>query len=180
MTLAKHLPAILALLVLAACSSVQRQPPVPSGTSIAVLPVKNLSGVTLRVPEIWLGDAGEKVAGMNFEMIDLRLLAEAGLRARLSQQHPIEPGRHELHAAISRFEMNELRRTGHITLGLAVMLIDTQTHEVLAQSNAEQDCQLMDRPPAETGIVGEQRFIRKRLELFMEDLASKALLEIGL
>jgi hypothetical protein len=76
--------------------------------------------------------------------------------------------------------MNELRRTGRITLGLAVMLIDTQTQEVLAESTAEQQCQLMDRPPAETGIVGEQRFIRKRLELFMEGLARTALLEVGL
>jgi hypothetical protein len=154
---------------------------VPPGASVAVLPVKNLSGVTLRVPEIWLGDAGEKVAGMNFEMIDLRLLAEAGLRARLGQlEHPTDAGRHELHAAISRFEMNELRRTGRITLGLTVMLIDTQTQEVLAESTSEQQCQLMDRPPAETGIIGEQRFIRKRLELFMEGLARAALLEVGL
>lgn len=178
---ARRISAILPALLLAACAAAPPAPPVEAGAVIRVVPVRNLSGVPLDVPEIWLGDAGEKAAGMEFDTIDLRLLAEAGLRARLDQLgHGHEDAaRHELHAAISRFELTELRRTGRIRLGLSLLLVDTTSAQVVGQAEVLEYCQLMDRPPAETGIVGEQRFVRRRLEIFMEGLTRQALFELG-
>lgn len=155
--------------------------PVPKGAPVAVLPVKNLSGVTLNVPELYMGDAGEKAAGLEIEKIDLRLLAEAGLAARLGATgHEPTGGGYEVHAGVSKFDMTELRRTGRIKLGLALMVVDGKTQTVIAESEAEQEYQLLDKPPAETGIIGEQRFVRQRLEMFMEALAREALILAGL
>lgn len=172
---------LLVCLALAACSAQQHPSPVPAASPVRVLPVKNLSGVTLRVPELWLGDAGDRAAELDVELIDLRLLAEAGIRARLALiGRETGASRFELHAAISRFDMDELRTSGRITLGLAVVLVDAEQRRVLAESEIVQDFQLMDRGPAETGMLGEQRFIRRRLELFSEELAKAALQELGL
>jgi hypothetical protein len=175
------LPALLLALLLGACASAPVSP-LPPGEAVHVLPVKNLSGVTLRVPELWLADAGEAAAGLEVEQIDLRLLAEAGLRSRLLQRgYVAEAGAtHELHGAISRFDMSGLRRTGRITIGLTVMLVDAGTANVLASAEVEQDCQLLDTPPAEAGILGEQRFIRRKLESFSEGIAAVALQELGM
>ncbi|MBX3459945.1 MAG: hypothetical protein KF696_08260 [Planctomycetes bacterium] len=170
----------LAVLLLTACASSGHEPVLPAGVPARVLPVKNLAGVTLNVPELYMGDAGEKAAGLEIELIDLRLLAEAGLRAHLRNSgRDADTGRHELHGAISVFEMTELRRTGRIRLGLAAVLVDSETQKVLAQTEVVQDCQLLDQPPAETGIIGEQRFIRRRLEVFMQGLTTQAMLELG-
>ncbi|MCC7509021.1 MAG: hypothetical protein IT464_06570 [Planctomycetes bacterium] len=155
--------------------------PVPQGAPVTVLPVKNLSGVTLNVPELYMGDAGEKAAGLEVDKIDLRLLAEAGLAARLGATgHDPGGGEYEIHAGVSVFDMTELRRTGRIKLGLALVVVDSKTQTVIAESEAEQDCQLLDKPPSETGIIGEQRFLRQRLEMFMEALAREALILAGL
>lgn len=169
------------LALFGACASAPVSPLQP-GEAIHVLPVKNLSGVTLRVPELWLADAGEAAASLEVEQIDLRLLAEAGLRSRLRQRgYLAEAGvKHELHAAISRFDMSSLRRTGRITIGLTVMLVDSGTATVLARAEVEQDCQLLDTPPAEAGVLGEQRFIRRKLESFSEGIAAVALHQLGM
>lgn len=169
------------LLLLTACAMTPRQASLPANVPVRVLPVKNLAGVTLTVPELYLGDAGEKAAGIEVEPIDLRLLAEAGLRAHLEQSgRGADASRHELHAAISSFDMSGVRRTGRIRLGLTVMLVDADAQSVLQQVEVTQDCQLFDQPPAETGVIGEQRFIRKRLEVFMQGLTTQALLELGI
>lgn len=171
----------LLVLLMAACTSTPAGPALAAGKPVRVLPVKNLAGVTLTVPELYLGDAGEKAAGLEVEPIDLRLLAEAGLRAHLENTgRGADEGRHELHAAISHFEMSEVRRTGRISLGLTVMLVDAGAQSVLYQVEVTQDCQLFDQPPAETGVIGEQRFIRRRLEVFMQGLTTHALTELGL
>lgn len=172
---------LLLLLALVACASAPVQP-LAVGEAVHVLPIKNLSGVTLRVPELWLSDAGDAAAELEVEQIDLRLLAEAGLRARLMQRgYTAEAAaRHELHGAISCFDMSELRRTGRITLGLTLMLVDNRTNAVLADAEVEQDFQLLETPPAQAGVLGEQRFIRRKLESFSESLAAMALTGIGM
>ncbi|MBK8207274.1 MAG: hypothetical protein IPK87_10885 [Planctomycetes bacterium] len=173
---------LLLLAVLSAGCAVSRPvSPVPQGAPVTVLPVKNLSGVTLNVPELYMGDAGEKAAGLEVDKIDLRLLAEAGLAARLGATgHEPTGGEYEIHAGVSIFDMTELRRTGRIKLGLALVVVNGKTQTVIAEAEAEQDCQLLDKPPAETGIIGEQRFVRQRLEMFMEALAREALILAGL
>jgi hypothetical protein len=168
--------------LLASCVGGPSRSALPQGEAVSVVPVKNLSGVTLRVPELWLGDAGDQAASLNVELIDLRLLAEAGLRAGLQASgHGVhDSARHELHAAITRFDMSQLRSTGRVSIGLAVMLVDSRDSVVLAESEIVRDCQLLDRPPQQTGVVGEQRFIRRRLEMFCESLAREVLLDAGM
>lgn len=172
----------LLLLLLAGCSSsAARIAPVPEQAPIVVHPVRNLAGVPITLPELWLGDAGDAAAGIKLDTVDMRLLVEAALVAGMtSAGHSISPDApYQLHAAVTRFELLELRSTGRVVLGVVVIVVDAQGNE-LAQGNAELEYQLMEIAPDEGGAVGEERFIRARLETLAEAATRAALLDAGL
>ena len=174
-------------LILAACGTTR--PPVERGVfspdTVVVMPVKNLSGVSLKVPEIYLGDAGGDSGDFPIDDIDVTLLAEAAVLARLEelgyrvdlQQNAgrfREGAKYEVHAAITRFDMTEVRETGRFRMAMTVMLVDAAGQVEIAQGQAEGEYQLMDVAPDEAGALGEQRFIEGRLQIFTEGLAREA------
>jgi hypothetical protein len=174
-------------LLLAACGT--SRPPIERGVfspdTMVVLPVVNLSGVTLKVPEIYLGDAGGDSGDFPIEDIDVALLAEAAVLARLDElgyRAALEQDagrfrtgvRYEVHAAITEFDMTEVRTTGRFRMAMTVMLVDAKAQVEIAQGQASGEYQLMDMAPDEAGALGEQRFIEGRLQIYTEGLAREA------
>lgn len=157
--------------------------------SITVHEVKNLSGVSLRIPAIYFGDALGAGKNLKVENLDLRLLCRAGLlghlkqrryRAYLSDDPAAAAPKYQLHAAVTRFNLDALRATGRITLGMHMMLVSAATHEVVLESEWSQDFQLLDSAPDAVGALGDQRFIEERLKAFAEHLAASLLNKAGL
>jgi hypothetical protein len=168
---------VLLACVLGGCvSGGQRANMLEPGQQISIKPVRNLAGVPIKIPELYLGD-GAATTDLEFDSIDIALNVEAALLAwtRASGHTSTDPGDFELHAAVTRFDITTLRSTGTVSLGVAVMLVDTQGQNVLAEGVAEQDYQLMDQAPDDAGLLGEQRFIRTRLEAFIEAITLLAL-----
>lgn len=177
--------------LLAACGSTSRvaEPGLLSPDTIEVMPVKNLTGVSLKVPEIYLGDNVRKAMQLEVENIDLKLLGEAAIFARLDDlgyrvaledkqafsDGPTSDGpTYEIHGAITVFDMSELRATGRFRMAIVVMVIDTATQTEVARGISEEEFQLLDMAPDEIGAIGEQRFIEHRLQIFTESLARDA------
>ena len=177
----------LILLLLAGCASatVRVERGALSPDTVIVMPTRNLSSVTLKVPEIYLGDAPGSGAGLPFEHIDVALLAEAATLARLREtgcraeleQHAARFGstpRFEVHSAITDFDLTELRQTGRIRMAMTVMLVDAINEVEIARGSVAREYQLMDVAPDEAGAVGEHRFIESRLQMYTESLAREA------
>jgi hypothetical protein len=178
---------LLVPLLLAACGT--SRPLLERGAfspdTMVVKPVQNLSGVSLKVPEIYLGDAGGDSGDFPIEDIDVTLLAEAAVLARLDELgyradlaqnagrfH--EGVKYEVHAAITLFDMTELRETGRFRMAMTVMLVDAKGQFEIARGDASGEYQLMDMAPDEAGALGEQRFIEGRLQIYTESLAREA------
>ncbi|MCC6572157.1 MAG: hypothetical protein IT462_00065 [Planctomycetes bacterium] len=186
----RRLALILTLpLLLASCAS---GPPAfrrgERGDTIQVVEVKNLSGVSLKIPAIYFGDALGAGKDIKNEKLDLRLLGRAALFSYLKQrqyraaleQTPAQPPKYELHAAVTVFNLDALRATGRITLGMHMMLVQTQTQEVVVEADHAEDFQLMDQAPDNAGSLGAARFIEDRLKAFAEQLAASLLQKGGL
>lgn len=180
-------PLLILVLLLAACGT--SRPPLQRGAfspdTISVMPVQNLSGVTLKVPEIYLGDSGGEVGRIPVDDIDIALLAEAavlaridelGYRANLSDNAGRfrEGAKYEVHSAITEFDMTELRATGRFRMSMTVMLIESASQVEVARGYSGSEFQLMDLAPDEAGALGEQRFVEDRLQIFTEELARDA------
>lgn len=157
--------------------------------SVAVVEVKNLAGVSLRIPAIYFGDDLGAGKNLDIEKLDLRLLARAGLygylkqrgyRAALSGEVAAASPNYEVHAAVTRFNLDALRATGRITLGMHMVLVRPQTQEVVLEAEHAEDFQLLDQAPDRVGALGGQRFIEERLKAFSEQLASGLLRKAGL
>jgi hypothetical protein len=161
-----------------------------SPDTMVVKPVKNLSGVRLKVPEIYMGDAGSKAAGLDVGNVDLAKLAEAGIYSHLDDmgyRAELESGesrfthgpKYEVHSAITLFDMTQLRETGEIRMAMTVMLVDSKSQTEIGRGSADRTFRLLDMAPDEAGALGEERFIRARLEIFAESLASEAVDDAG-
>lgn len=179
--------ALLVLLTFAGCAGpVHRlERGLDSRDTVEVAAVRNLAGVSLKVPEIYLGDAVGRAGDVRVDAMDLKLLAEAALYSRLDDlgcrvalkgdgAFP-EGAKYELHGAVTRFDMAGLRATGRFRMAMAVMLIDVRTQAEVARGVAEEEFQLLDMAPDEVGAIGEQRFIETRMQIFIESLARSAL-----
>ena len=183
---------IMIAMLFTACASKQLEVEagIFSADTMVVKPVKNLSGVTLKVPEIYLGDAGGEVAGLDVDDVDIALLAEAAVYARLDElgyrvdldgeESRFNSGpRYEVHSAITLFDMTELRQTGNIRMAMAVVLVDAKTQVEVGRGTSDREFQLLDMAPDEAGALGEQRFIEARLQIFTESLARDAVDDAG-
>ncbi len=180
------------LLLLAGCSSPrpQLERGLLSPDTVEVMPVKNLAGVTLKVPEIYLGDSVGETGELKVEEIDLKLLAEAAIYSRLDalryrvalEDENAFPGgaKYEVHGAITYFDMSGLRATGRFRMAMTVILVDTNTQTEVARGTADEEFQLMDMAPDEIGAIGEQRFIENRMQIFIESLARDAVDAAGM
>jgi len=171
--------------LLSACAGPQGlglQPGADSPDTIFVAPVRNLSGVPLRVPEMYVGDMLGGSDLPDIGMIDLDLVAEAALRGtlRAGDFRLTEPAaRFQVHAAITEYDTSALRATGRYRMGIVLLLIGKAGLEV-ARGGAVREFQLFSRPPQEVGALGDERFVRTRIEGFTEALARDALADLGL
>lgn len=178
---------LLIALLLAACAG--GRPPLERGMlspdTMVVLPAQNLSGKPLKVPELYLGDAVGKAAELKVDNIDLVLLAEAAVYARLDELgYRVEleqnagrfetPPKYEIHTAITNFDMSETRSTGRFSMGIVVMLIHAEGQYEISRGTVIQEFQLLDEAPEEVGALGTARFIEQRLQIFTEGLARDA------
>src|SRR5437762_2257691 len=129
------------VLCLAACSA--SHPTFRRGgdraDDIAVMEVNNLAGVSLKIPAIYFGDALGAGNQIKPEKLDLCELSRAGIlsyltqrryRAALCEKITSDTPKYELHAAITQFNLDALRATGRLTLGIQMMLVDAQTEQV--------------------------------------------------
>ncbi len=180
-----NLLAIIVLIVtplLASCTSTQRSNILPDQTTIEITPVKNLSGVTLQVPEFYIGDAVGSASSVEQDYLDLSLLTQAALISGLRQrgyQAGTENSEYNIHAAITEFNSKSLRTEGWLTLGLTVLLIDSSGQEI-SRGEAVLRYQLFTEGPDQLGVLGEQRFVAKRIKAFTETLTNQALQDAGL
>jgi hypothetical protein len=168
-------------LLLAACGGPSRAPALPEGSRVAVMPVRNLAGVPLKVPELYLGDAGGSL-DIPLGVVDIPLAVEAAMLARVRMRgyEAADGAEYELHGAVTEFDALSLRSKGRVRLGVAVMVVDRDSQQVVREGHAEQDYQLLPEAPDRVGLLGEQRFIRDRLEAFIESLTSMALHRAGI
>lgn len=178
--------ALVAMMLLAACSTTKGpglNPGPGSADTVAVVPVQNLAGVSLKVPEMYVGDMAGDTEALEIEFIDLGLLAEAALTATLRgggwQLRDPGAARYELHAAITEYDATELRRTARYRMGVVLILVDQQGHEV-SRSGAVREFQLFSKPPHDVGALGDERFVRRKLEGFTETLVREAVIDLGL
>jgi hypothetical protein len=183
---------LLILLLLAGCATTGASLPdsVERDAPMVVMPVRNLSGVPLKIPSIYFGDAVGKGADLEIENVDLALLAEAavythldvlGYRVELQQNADklgAEP-HYQVHAAVTDLDMTELRRTGRFRMGIVVMLVDAEGQFEITRGEADQEYQLIDVAPDEAGALGTKRFIEGRLQSFTEGLAREAVDSAG-
>ncbi|HRJ78287.1 MAG: hypothetical protein HPKKFMNG_01050 [Planctomycetes bacterium] len=164
---------------MAACASAP--PPLAAAPKelLGLTPLKNLAGVPLKVPAIYFGDALGTGEALEIEKLDLLQLGRAALLAQLRERgYAVElaeepKGRTTLHGAITRFDLDALKDTGRITLGMVVMVISAAGVEI-GQAAVEREFQLMARAPNEGGALGEARFIEARLKAYIEALAQEA------
>ncbi|KAA0217676.1 hypothetical protein EDM80_03090 [bacterium] len=170
---------LLLVLGLASCASTPPPLATVAREPLGLMPLRNLAGVPLKVPAIYFGDALGTAEALEVEKLDLMQLGRAALLARLRERgYAIdlveEPGmRVTLHGAITRFDLDALKETGRITLGLVVMVVNAAGAEV-GQAAVEREFQLMARAPNEGGALGEARFIEARLKAYIEALAQEA------
>lgn len=154
-----------------------------SGDTIDVPAVRNLAGVSLLVPEMYVGDMLGASDPVEIEEVDLKLVTEAALigalRAR-EYQVTAAPGAYSLHGAVTRYEALDVRRTGRFRMAVLLILVDNRTGNEVARGEADREFELFSRPPNEIGSLGDQRFIRRKLEGFTEVLAREALRNLGL
>lgn len=172
---------ITALLV-ASCTSTQRLGTLPDNTTIEITPVKNLSGVTLQVPEFYIGDAVGSASSVEQDYLDLTLLTQAALISGLRQrgyQADTENTEYNIHAAITEFNSKNLRKEGWLTLGLTILIINSSGEEI-TRGEAVLRYQLFTEGPDQLGVLGEQRFVAKRIKAFTETLTNQALQNAGL
>jgi len=179
---------LLLLLLIAACGTTR--PEIERGLlspdRLLVKPVKNLSGVNLKVKELYLGDAVGKASELRVDDIDVALLAEAAVFSRLDElgyRVFMEPAkddcRYEVHGAITAFDMTEVRQTGRFSMAMTVIVVNVETQAEIARGEADREFQLMDMAPDEAGALGEQRFIEGRMQIFVESLAREAVDNAG-
>jgi len=175
------------LLVLAACASsggLALQPGPDSPDTIGLQPVQNLAGVSLRVPEMYVGDMLGGDDPLEVQEVDLSLVAQAALLAGLRMQRlaVVTHGqpRFVLYPAITQYDALALRTTGKYRMELTLIMVDTRQDREVARATAAREFLLFEKPPEEGGAMGEARFIRRRLEGFTEALARDALQELGL
>ncbi|MCC6464937.1 MAG: hypothetical protein IT463_06300 [Planctomycetes bacterium] len=173
---------LLAVLVvlMAGCASAPRTLP-PSrfaGSTVAVAPAQNLTSHPVRLPAIWLGDNLGAADALEGESLDLGLALRAALLAELRSRGYTAQAAEDgsgltLHCALTEFEAAELRRTGVMRLGVAVVL--AQDRREVARGVASRDYRLFEKPPEEAGALGAQRLIESRVLGFVELLAREAL-----
>ncbi|MHC4839399.1 MAG: hypothetical protein ACYTDT_00355 [Planctomycetota bacterium] len=182
MNLRTLLFATLIALSFAACKSAQQHTSnLPAKSDIKVPPVKNLSGVTLHVPEFYIGDAVGSASNVEQDKLDLALLTRAALIAGLRQHgHTAEmtSGDFEAHAAITMFNSKSLRSEGWFEMGVTVIFVDADGAEI-ARGEAESKYQLFTEGPDELGTLGDQRFVAARIKAFTETLTTQALSYAG-
>lgn len=169
------------LAALAGCTSLP--PPLPHNAPVVVVEVKNLSGVPLKFPSMYFGDALGAAEALNVEKLDLAQLARAGLFAEAARRGYgatlDRGGQWELHGAFTRLDLDRLRETGMVRLGLTVIVVEKARGEV-ARGEVEREFRLLDVAPDEGGALGEGRFVESRIKAFVEALAKDALTEAGL
>lgn len=173
---------LLPLMALVGCAAAQ--PPLSRSEPVTVVEVKNLAGVPLRIPAMYFGDALGAAEALQVEKLDLRLLARAGLLSELEKRGYAGQldgeARMELHAAMTVLDLDGLRDSGRIRLGMAVMVVDAQKKLETARGEVIREFRLLDVAPEEGGALGQGRFIADRLKGFVEALASEALHAAGL
>jgi len=151
--------------------------------TVHVEKVSNHSGVSLRVPEMYMADMLGASDALEVEHFDLALIARAALMAglRAHEVRTADTGQnHNLAAAITQYDAVDLRRTGRFRMAMLVMLVDTATGREIARAETSREFELFRKPPGEQGALGDQRFIRRKMEGFTEALAREALRELGL
>lgn len=166
----------------ATSSTLHLRPGAGSPDTIALQPLQNLAGVSLRVPELYVGDMLGSGAPIEVDLIDLRLVSEAALLGALrgGQYQLAENARFRLYAAITEYEATTLRKSGRYKMGLLLMLVDVASNTEVARGGAVREFQLFETGPEERGVLGHERFVRRRLEGFTEMLALEALADLGL
>lgn len=173
---------MLPLMSLVGCAAAQ--PPLARSEPVAVVEVKNLAGVPLRIPAMYFGDALGAAEALQVEKLDLRLLARAGLLSELEKRGYAAQldgeARMELHAAMTVLDLDGLRDSGRVRLGMVVMVVDAHQKLETARGEVTREFRLLDVAPEEGGALGQGRFIADRLKGFVEALASEALHAAGL
>lgn len=177
----------LCLLLLAACAApggMALRPGPDSSDTISLQPVRNLTGVSLRVPEMYVGDMLGGDDPVEVQEVDLALVAQAALMAglRMDRLAVITQGkpRYVLYPAITLYDALALRTTGKYRMDMTLILVDTRQDREVARGTASREFLLFEKPPEEGGAMGDARFIRRRLEGFTEALARDALNDLNL
>lgn len=181
-TIGNRQSAIVIMLLVSGCAS--SPPPIPHSEPLTVLEVKNLAGVPLKFPSMYFGDALGAAEALQVEKLDLLLLVRAGLLSELSRRGygaRLEGGaRYEIHGAFTRLDLDRLRSTGMIRLGLAVLIVDAQAGVEVGRGEVTREYRLLDVAPDEGGALGQSRFVERRIKAFVEALALDALNDAGL
>jgi len=155
-----------------------------SADTILLEPVANMAGVSLRLPEMYVGDMLGTSDPLEVEEIDLCLVAQAALlgalRANDLRVEATGQTRYALAGAITEYDATDLRRTGRFKMSMLLILHDNNTSREVARGAATREFELFATPPGEQGAMGEQRFIRRKMEGFTEVLAREALKTLGL
>lgn len=175
-------PLVLCLCLLAGCAGGPRAVLQGSADSVQVEAVSNHAGVSLRVPEMYMADMLGASDALEVEHFDLTLIARAALIAGL-RVHDVQTAdsgaSHTLAAAITQYDAVDLRRTGRFRMALLVILVHRTTGREIARAEAAREFELFSKPPGEQGALGDQRFIRRKMEGFTEALAREALRQLG-
>ncbi len=159
-------------------------PAIAHDAPLCVVEVKNLAGVPLKFPSMYFGDALGAAEALQVEKLDLALLARAGLYSeltRLGYAARLESSaRWEIHGAFTRLDLDSLKSTGKITLGLAVIVVDVEARTEVGRGEAMREFRLLDVAPNDGGALGEGRFVEGRIKAFVESLALDALTAAGI
>jgi hypothetical protein len=91
-----------------------------------------------------------------------------------------QDARYEIHGAFTRLDLDRLRSTGMIRLGLAVLIVDAQAGVEVGRGEVTREYRLLDVAPDEGGALGQSRFVERRIKAFIEALALDALNDAGL
>lgn len=174
---------VFGLCLLAGCAGGPRAVLGEDTDTVRVEPVSNHAGVSLRVPEMYMADMLGASDALEVEHFDLALITRAALIAGLRVQdvRTAETGAtHTLAAAITQYDAVDLRRTGRFRMTLLLILVNSATGGEIARAETGREFELFSKPPGEQGALGDQRFIRRKMEGFTEALAREALRELGL
>ncbi|CAG0952610.1 hypothetical protein ANRL2_00212 [Anaerolineae bacterium] len=159
-------------------------PAIPHDEPLCVVEVKNLAGVPLKFPSMYFGDALGAAEALQVEKLDLAVLARAGLYSQLAGRGYAAKlergGRWEIHAAFTHLNLEKLKSTGMVTLGLLVLVVDANAGTESARGEAIREFRLLDVAPDDGGSLGEGRFIEGRIKAFVEALALDALTAAGI